>query len=66
MRPDSETKELTLVAIHRGAIVEWARGVAAGNRAANRVKTTEPPTDEEFVVLRQPHVPAAAARGGSF
>jgi glutaconate CoA-transferase, subunit B len=66
LRPDPETKELTLVALHPGATVEGAREATGWElRAAERVRTTEPPTDEELEVLRELHARTAAARAGS-
>jgi glutaconate CoA-transferase subunit B len=66
LRPDPETRELTLVALHPGASVEGAREATGWElRAAEKVRTTEPPTDEELGVLRELHARTAAARAGS-
>jgi glutaconate CoA-transferase subunit B len=63
LRPDPETKELTLVAPHPGATVEGAREASDwGLRVAEKVTTTEPPTDEELEVLRELHARTATAR----
>ena len=63
LRPNPETKELSLVALHPGAIVESAReGTGWGLRVAEKVTTTEPPTDEELEILRELHARTAAAR----
>jgi glutaconate CoA-transferase, subunit B len=63
LRPDPETKELTLVALHPGATVEGAREATGWElRVAEKVTTTEPPTDEELEVLRELHARTAAAR----
>ena len=66
LRPDPETKELTLVSLHPGATVEGAREATGWElRVAEKVATTEPPTDEEVAVLRALHARTAAARAGS-
>jgi glutaconate CoA-transferase, subunit B len=63
LRPDPETKELTLVAPHPGATVEGAREASnSGLRVAEKVTTTEPPTDEELEVLCELHARTATAR----
>ena len=63
LRPDPVTKELTLVALHPGATVEGAREATGWElRVAEKVATTEPPTDEEVAVLRALHARTAAAR----
>ncbi len=63
LRPDPETKELTLVALHTGATVANAREATGwGLRVAEKVTTTEPPTDEELEVLRELHARTATAR----
>jgi len=63
LRPDPETKELTLVALHPGATAEGAREATGWElRVSEKVATTEPPTDEELEVLRELHAKTAAAR----
>ena len=63
LRPDPETRELALVALHPGATVEGAREATGWElRVAEKVITTEPPTDEELEVLRELHARTAAAR----
>jgi glutaconate CoA-transferase subunit B len=63
LRPYPETRELTLVALHPGATVEGAREATGWElRVAEKVITTEPPTDEELEVLRELHARTAAAR----
>ena len=63
LRPDPKTKELTLVALHPGATVEGAHEATGWElRVAEKVRTTEPPTDEELEVLRELHARTAAAR----
>lgn len=63
LRPDSETKELTLVALHPGATVEQAREATGWNlKVAEEIVSTEPPTEEELRVLRDLHERTAVAR----
>jgi glutaconate CoA-transferase subunit B len=53
LRPDPETKELTLVALHPGATAEQAREATGWNlRVADEMTTTDPPTEKELRVLR--------------
>jgi glutaconate CoA-transferase subunit B len=63
LRPDPETRELTLVALHPGATVERAREVTGWElRVAEVLDTTEPPTEEELRILRDLHARTQAAR----
>jgi len=63
LRPDPETKELTLVALHPGATVEQAREATDWElRVVEDPGTTDPPTDEELAVLRDLHARTEAAR----
>jgi glutaconate CoA-transferase, subunit B len=63
LRPDPETKELTLVGLHPGATIEGAREATSWElHVSEKVTTTEPPTDEELEVLRELHARTAAAR----
>ena len=63
MRPDPETKELTLVALHPGTAVEEARQATGWElRVAEDLDTTEPPTAEELYILRDLRARTAAAR----
>lgn len=65
LRPDPETKELTLAALHPGATVEQAREATDWKlRVAEDPGTTDPPTDEELAVLRDLHARTEAARRG--
>jgi len=65
LRPDPETKELTLAALHPGATVEQAREATAWKlRVTEDPGTTDPPTDEELAVLRDLHARTEAARRG--
>ncbi|MDQ4082883.1 MAG: CoA-transferase subunit beta [Actinomycetota bacterium] len=53
LKPDSETKELTLTALHPGTSVEQAREATGWDlRVADNPGTTDPPTEEELRVLR--------------
>jgi glutaconate CoA-transferase, subunit B len=66
LRPDPETKELTLAALHPGATVEQAREATAWKlRVTEDPGTTDPPTDEELAVLRDLHARTEAARLGT-
>ena len=63
LRPDPETKELTLAALHPGATVEQAREATAWElRVTEDPGITDPPTDEELAVLRDLHARTEAAR----
>jgi glutaconate CoA-transferase, subunit B len=63
LRPDPETKELTLVALHPGATAEAAKEATGWNlRVAEDLGVTEPPTEEELRVLRELKARTAAAR----
>src|SRR5215210_5443323 len=61
LRPNPETKELNLVALHPGATVEQAKEATGWDlRAAEDLGTTKPPTEEELGVLRGLHARTAA------
>ena len=63
LRPDPESRELTLVALHPGASVEGAREATGWDlRVAEELDTTEPPTEDELRVLRDLRARTAAAR----
>lgn len=65
LRPDPETKELTLVALHPGSTVEQAREATAWDlKVAEKPETTKPPTETELRVLRDLRAKTEAARGG--
>jgi glutaconate CoA-transferase subunit B len=65
LRPDPETKELTLTALHPGATVEAAKEATGWDlRVAEDPVTTDPPTDEELRVLRDLRARTEAARRG--
>ena len=53
LKPDPETKELTLTELHPGSSVEQAREATGWDlRVADDPGTTDPPTEEELRVLR--------------
>ncbi len=53
MRPDPETKDLTLTALHPGATLEGAREATGWDlRVAEDLGETAAPTDEELAALR--------------
>lgn len=63
LRPDPETKELTLVALHPGVTVEQAKEATGWNlRVVKKLQKTDSPTNEELKVLRDLHARTAAAR----
>jgi glutaconate CoA-transferase subunit B len=63
LRPDPESRELTLVALHPGASVEGAREATGWElRVAEDLETTEPPTEDELHILRDLRARTAAAR----
>ena len=63
LRPDPETRELTLAALHPGATVEQTRGATSCDlRVAEALDSTEPPTGEELRVLRDLHARTAGSR----
>lgn len=66
LRPDSETKEFTLTALHPGATVEQAKEATGWDlKVAEQTTTTDPPTDEELSLLRNLRARTEAARKGS-
>jgi glutaconate CoA-transferase subunit B len=63
LRPDPQSRELTLVALHPGASVEAAREATGWElRVAEDLETTEPPTEDELRILRDLRARTAAAR----
>lgn len=54
LRPDPQTRELTLTKVHPGVTVEQAREATGWDlRVAPDLVTTEPPTERELAVLRE-------------
>jgi glutaconate CoA-transferase subunit B len=65
LRPDPETKEFTLVALHPGASAEEAREATGWDlKVADEIATTDPPTDRELEVLRDLRERTEHARKG--
>ena len=63
MRPDPETKELTLTALHPGATVEGAREATGWDlRVSEDLGETAAPTGEELAALRELIERTAASR----
>jgi glutaconate CoA-transferase subunit B len=63
LRPDGETGELTLTALHLGATVREAREATGWDlKVADDLATTGEPTDEELAVLRDLRERTEAAR----
>ena len=63
LRPDPETKELVLSALHPGATVEQAREATGWElRVAEDLAETDPPTEDELRILRDLHARTEAAR----
>ncbi|MCA3748194.1 MAG: CoA-transferase subunit beta [Rubrobacter sp.] len=54
LRPDPETKELTLTALHPGASVDRVREETGWElKVSGELEVTEPPTERELAVLRE-------------
>ena len=63
LRPDPESKELTLVALHPGITIEEAKEATGWElKVAEDVTETDPPTEKELEVLRDLHARTEAAR----
>lgn len=66
LRPDPETKELTLTQLHPGVTVEQVRAATGWPlKVAAEIAITEPPSALELRLLRELHARTAAAHGGS-
>jgi glutaconate CoA-transferase subunit B len=66
MRPDSETSEMVVTALHPGIAREQVReGTGWDVRFAESVMETEPPAAEELEVLRELHARTARAHGAA-
>jgi glutaconate CoA-transferase, subunit B len=53
LRPNPETKELTLVALHRGSTVEEAKEATGWDlKVAEELELTDPPTQKDLEILR--------------
>ena len=63
LRPDPETKELTMTGLHPGVTAEAAREATGWDlKVAEDPAVTDPPTDEELGVLRDLRARTEAAR----
>ena len=63
LRPDPETKELTMTGLHPGATAQAAKEATGWDlHVAEDPKVTDPPTDEELRVLRDLRARTEAAR----
>jgi glutaconate CoA-transferase subunit B len=63
LRPDPETREFTLVALHAGATVEEVRGATGWDlKVAEGLDTTESPTEDELRILRDLRAKTEASR----
>ncbi len=66
LRPDPETKEFTLAALHPGVTLEQAREATGWEmKTSEEPAETEPPTEEELGVLRDLKARSEAARKGA-
>ena len=65
VRPDPDTKEFTLVALHSGVTVDQARDATGWDlEVAHEPVTTDPQSHEELRVLRDMRARTEQARGG--
>ena len=65
LRPDPETRELTLAKVHPGASVEQAREATGWDlKTAEDLGATDPPSEEELRVLRHLRAKTEAANKG--
>jgi glutaconate CoA-transferase, subunit B len=63
LRPDPETKELTLVALHPGSTVEEAKEATVWDlKVAEEMEITDPPTQKELQILRDLKARTEASR----
>jgi glutaconate CoA-transferase subunit B len=63
LRPDPETKELTMTALHPGATVEEAKEATGWElKVAKELERTDPPTQKELEVLRDLKARTEASR----
>lgn len=62
LRPDPETKELALTALHPGVTLEKAREATGWDlEVSDNLEETKPPTEKELRVLRDLHERTRAA-----
>jgi glutaconate CoA-transferase, subunit B len=63
LRPDVETKELTMTALHPGATVEEAKEATGWElEVAEVLETTDPPTERALRILRELKARTEASR----
>ena len=63
LRPDPETKELTMTALHPGTTVEQAKEATGWQlEVAAELETTDPPTERELEILRDLKARTEASR----
>jgi glutaconate CoA-transferase, subunit B len=63
LRPDPETKELTMTTLHPGATVEEAKEATGWKlMVAEELETTDPPTEKELDILRELKARTEASR----
>jgi glutaconate CoA-transferase, subunit B len=63
LRPDPETKELTMTALHPGTTVEEAKEATGWElKVAEELETTDPPTEKEPEILRELKARTEASR----
>jgi glutaconate CoA-transferase, subunit B len=63
LRPDPETRELTMTALHPGISVEEAKEATGWElKVADEVETTDPPTKREHTILRDLRARTEASR----
>ena len=63
LRPDPETKELTMTALHPGTTVEEAKEATGWElKVAEELETTDPPTERELDILRDLKARTEASR----
>jgi glutaconate CoA-transferase, subunit B len=63
LRPDPETKELTMTALHPGTTVEEAKEATGWElKVADELETTDPPTERELKILRDIKARTEASR----
>src|SRR5215216_2353517 len=63
LRPDPETKELTMTALHPGVTVEEAKEATGWQlKVAEELESTDPPTERELEILRDLKARTEASR----
>jgi glutaconate CoA-transferase, subunit B len=63
LRPDPETRELAMTALHPGTTMEEAKEATGWDlKLAEKVETTDPPTGKELEILRDLKARTEASR----